>query len=167
MLFFLFYLLSFREESRKGYLIVAFWKTIFFYIYALLQSSHFFCYKLTPAPHQRREKLCGPHRKKFGDPCFNTYCQTQNNNLSANIYQYFLFLLDKCFSKMLHILVYLPLIATVNIEALGLFWSRCEFVRLWVLIKQTRCQSKRLLFFFPKLESIRESIKNRIVKQYR
>jgi len=23
-----------------------------------------------PGPHQRREKLCGPHRKKFGDPCF-------------------------------------------------------------------------------------------------
>jgi len=21
-----------------------------------------------PGPHQRREKLCGPHRKKFGDP---------------------------------------------------------------------------------------------------
>ncbi|XP_069971521.1 general transcription factor II-I repeat domain-containing protein 2 [Penaeus vannamei] len=36
---------------------------------ALLQSPHLFCYKLTPAPHQRREKLCGPHRKKFGDPC--------------------------------------------------------------------------------------------------
>ncbi|KAI4802415.1 hypothetical protein KUCAC02_020252, partial [Chaenocephalus aceratus] len=22
-----------------------------------------------PGPHQRREELCGPHRKTFGDPC--------------------------------------------------------------------------------------------------
>ncbi|XP_057692432.1 arpin isoform X2 [Corythoichthys intestinalis] len=47
---------------------------------ALLQSSHFFCYKLTPAPHQRREGLCGPHRKKFGDPCPKT---TQSKSMQT------------------------------------------------------------------------------------
>ena len=29
-----------------------------------------FLLQTNPGPHQRREKLCGPHRKKFGDPCF-------------------------------------------------------------------------------------------------
>ena len=28
-----------------------------------------FLLQTDPGPHQRREKLCGPHRKKFGDPC--------------------------------------------------------------------------------------------------
>ena len=36
-------------------------------------------YKLNPAPHQRRERLSGPHAKKFGDPvlayllCYDVY----------------------------------------------------------------------------------------------
>jgi len=27
-----------------------------------------FLLQTDPGPHQRRENLCGPHRKKFGDP---------------------------------------------------------------------------------------------------
>jgi len=62
--------LYFLWRSRKGLLMLGYvWKTINLYIKAPLRSSDFFCCKLTPALHQRREKLCGPHRKKFGDPC--------------------------------------------------------------------------------------------------
>ena len=33
-----------------------------------------FLLQTDPAPHQRREKLCGPYWKKFGDPWTRGYC---------------------------------------------------------------------------------------------
>jgi len=35
----------------------------------------FFLLQTDPDPHQRREKLCGPHRKSLGTPAINVHCK--------------------------------------------------------------------------------------------
>lgn len=48
---------------------VAFWKTINALRLGTPAIVTLFLLQTDPGPHQRREKLCGPHRKEFGDPC--------------------------------------------------------------------------------------------------